>query len=433
MTVNIAVTPPVVDGAQLYSTNCASCHGSLANSSKQGSSTSNIQAAIDKDAGGMGYLNTLSSSEVQSIADALAVTPPPPADTDTIAPRINKFSLLKNSTSLTVPILSLIAYDNVGVTGYALTETPYAPTSGWTDTVPTSYTFSSAGKNTLYAWAMDEAGNVSNGRRARITIKTIGPAASEASDTKAPKVKGFGLPKNSTSLTVPILSLIAYDDVGVTGYAVTETSSAPTSGWTDTAPTSYTFSSEGKNTLYAWAMDEEGNVSKGRKASVQIILDDDGDEEELDDISKVESNEIVMLPAPDSQQIFTYDPIESTLRNSDLSIARPVSLSGVGDYISIKADIGRFAEPVDAYITLYSPSETSTEPVTIFTLEADGEFEFLSDEKEPWRKNVTNINEQAIDMHISTLLSGKYMLILEVTPVGRQDVYYHWITYFIVQ
>jgi hypothetical protein len=140
-----------------------------------------------------------------------------------------------------------------------------------------------------------------------------------------------------------------------------------------------------------------------------------------------------LIPLPAAQQIFAYDPVEASLRNSDLSVARPVSISGVKDYVRINVDIGQFAEPVDAYITLYSPSETNTEPVNAFTLKENGNFEFLSEVRMPWRSNVAGIQEKAIDMHLSTLLSGKYMVVFEVTPVGRQDVYYHWITYFIVQ
>ena len=67
-------TPPPVDGATLYTTNCAGCHGALESSTKQGRSASQIQSAIDANTGGMGGLSTLTTNEVQAIADALAGT-----------------------------------------------------------------------------------------------------------------------------------------------------------------------------------------------------------------------------------------------------------------------------------------------------------------------------------------------------------------------
>ena len=60
------------DGATLYASDCASCHGPLATSSRAGSSASQIQSAINSNTGGMGFLNTLSSTQVQAIASALA-------------------------------------------------------------------------------------------------------------------------------------------------------------------------------------------------------------------------------------------------------------------------------------------------------------------------------------------------------------------------
>lgn len=91
-------------------------------------------------------------------------------------------------------------------------------------------------------------------------------------DTPAPTVTSFSIPSSSSSLTVPITSFTATDNVGVTGYAVTESSTAPSSGWTPSAPSRYTFSSAGTKTLYAWAKDAAGNISAPRSASVEITL-----------------------------------------------------------------------------------------------------------------------------------------------------------------
>jgi len=63
--------PPPTDGVALYSQNCASCHGGLANSNKQGTSAALIQSAIDSNTGGMGSLAALNSQQIQTIAAAL--------------------------------------------------------------------------------------------------------------------------------------------------------------------------------------------------------------------------------------------------------------------------------------------------------------------------------------------------------------------------
>ncbi|MEQ1636111.1 MAG: hypothetical protein ABL903_05415 [Methylococcales bacterium] len=59
-------TPPPLDGAALYTTNCAGCHGT----SKKGSSASSIQSAINSNKGGMGSLKGLTSAEIAAIAAA---------------------------------------------------------------------------------------------------------------------------------------------------------------------------------------------------------------------------------------------------------------------------------------------------------------------------------------------------------------------------
>ncbi len=77
----LPAAPPVdptqpVDGAALYSTSCASCHGTLANTNKPGRTATAIQTAIDQNVGNMGFLSTLTTEEVQAIADVLPAAPP---------------------------------------------------------------------------------------------------------------------------------------------------------------------------------------------------------------------------------------------------------------------------------------------------------------------------------------------------------------------
>ena len=191
---------------------------------------------------------------------------------DTTAPVVTGFAIAPSSSSLTVPITTFTASDNVGVAGYLVTETsttPSASDAGWSGTKPAGYTFSSASSHTLYAWVKDAAGNIS----ASVSSTT----AITLPDVTPPAVTGFIIPLNSGSLTIPITSLTAGDNVSVTGYLVTETSATPAasdSGWSGSAPASYTFNSAGSKTLYAWVKDGAGNISAAYPATVSISVSD---------------------------------------------------------------------------------------------------------------------------------------------------------------
>ena len=60
-----------LDGASLYATNCSTCHGTLASSSKQNRTFAQIKAAISSNQGGMVSLGSLSDAQLQSISTAL--------------------------------------------------------------------------------------------------------------------------------------------------------------------------------------------------------------------------------------------------------------------------------------------------------------------------------------------------------------------------
>lgn len=184
---------------------------------------------------------------------------------ENVAPVVTAFTMPAISNSLTVPVSTFIASDNVAVTGYLLTETSNKPSygsTGWTSTPPTSYTFTSSGNRILYAWAKDAAGNVSGSA-----------AASTLVDTTPPTVTAFTTPVRSPSYEISISSLTATDNIGVTGYMVTETYAAPTpdaAGWVSTPPATYTFQVQGSRTLYVWAKDAAGNIS-ARKSNTIIV------------------------------------------------------------------------------------------------------------------------------------------------------------------
>ena len=171
------------------------------------------------------------------------------------APKVSDFGIPVQSSSLTVPVTIFTATDNVAVTGYLVTETPTAPSAtggGWSATAPASYSFTTSGAKTLYAWAKNAAGNISASKAAAVNIDT------------PPVVTIFRMPSTSSSLTVAITSLSTQDDNAVTGYLVTETSGVPSldaPGWSSVAPTSYTFDTMGTHTVYAFARDVAGNIS----------------------------------------------------------------------------------------------------------------------------------------------------------------------------
>ncbi len=68
--------PGQVNGAALYVTNCSSCHGPLATSSKLGVTAAQIQSAIQS-VGTMSFLSKLTTAQIQAIASALSSTPTP--------------------------------------------------------------------------------------------------------------------------------------------------------------------------------------------------------------------------------------------------------------------------------------------------------------------------------------------------------------------
>jgi hypothetical protein len=187
---------------------------------------------------------------------------------DTVPPTVRVFSIPATSNSLSVPITTFTADDNVGVTGYWVGESvtpPGASATGWSASLPINYTFATPGTKTLYAWAKDGADNVSTSLSASTTVTLA--------DATPPTVTAFSIPGTFNSLTVPITAFTATDDVGVTGYMITESATTPmasAAGWSGTPLSSYVFASAGAKTLYAWAKDTAGNVSTALSAIVTV-------------------------------------------------------------------------------------------------------------------------------------------------------------------
>ena len=98
---------------------------------------------------------------------SLNTSPNPP---DTTLPVITSFTLPARSTSLTVAISALTATDNDTIAGFCLTETNSSTGCIWNDSAPSQYVFSSQGNKTLYAFAKDATGNVSQAVSSTVTV-----------------------------------------------------------------------------------------------------------------------------------------------------------------------------------------------------------------------------------------------------------------------
>lgn len=109
---------------------------------------------------------------------------------DSTKPTVSTFTATTPSASLNIPITAFTASDAVGVTGYKITTSatpPLAGDAGWTGTAPVTYTVASDGTYTLYPWAKDAVGNVSNvfGSPRTVLVDTAPPinlAASSPAD-----------------------------------------------------------------------------------------------------------------------------------------------------------------------------------------------------------------------------------------------------------
>jgi len=110
---------------------------------------------------------------------------------------------------------------------------------------------------------------------ASVTLHIIGVKDIEPVDITSPVISSFTIPSAYTSLTIPILTFTATDNLAVTGYKLTETPTAPLVsdiGWKTSAPTTYAFSQSGIKALYAWTKDAAGNISNSVYRSVTITL-----------------------------------------------------------------------------------------------------------------------------------------------------------------
>lgn len=184
---------------------------------------------------------------------------------DTEAPVAAFAAPVANSTVNGSVNVAALASDNVGVSRVeffvngALQATASAAPYGFNwNTVQVAN-----GSYTLIAKAYDATGNVG---QSTISVNVL-------NDFAAPVVTAFSLPAKS-GMVATVSSFAATDNVQVTGYLITEQSTAPAasdSRWNQVAPASFTFSGIGNRTAYAWAKDASGNVSLSKSALCNVV------------------------------------------------------------------------------------------------------------------------------------------------------------------
>lgn len=199
-----------------------------------------------------------------------------PLSNDSVAPSVNAgFAATTPVNTLTVPITSFGATDNVGgsgIAGYMITTSstpaPLASDAGWSATAPTSYTVPAAGTYTLYPWAKDGGGNVSPLYGSPVTVVV---------DMTAPTVATFTVNTPSGSRNIPIVALTGTDvGTSVSRYLITTTNTQPAAGaagWSATAPTTFPVAADGTYTLYPWVKDAAGNVSLLSGLTRTVVVD----------------------------------------------------------------------------------------------------------------------------------------------------------------
>jgi len=229
---------------------------------------------------------------------------------------------------------------------------------------------------------------------------------------------------------VSITAFSATDTIGIIGYRVSESRRFTDDDWSSTPPSNYTFDSSGNKVLYAQARDAAGNISKVASEKVRITLPAGGDNK---DQGQGLSKDTLTTQAV--QRVAAYDSTADPVISADLLKAKPVAVGAIaegGSILTLEVGLGKLQFPVDAYLTLYSPSE-SGEPVNAYTLNAQNEFEPLVDTKQVWRAGVTALQEVISETPAAELVPGKYMIVFEIKMQGSTELYHSWMTSFMIQ
>jgi len=130
--------------------------------------------------------------------------------------------------------------------------------------------------NTLYTAAISGVKDLTGNSLAVPLAFSFTTEAAPVPDTIPPIVTQFTIPAASNSLTIPVTAFAATDNKAVTGYYLAAVATPPlanAAGWSGSPQASYTFANEtvdGVQTLYAFAKDAAGKVSRGVAAKVTL-------------------------------------------------------------------------------------------------------------------------------------------------------------------
>jgi hypothetical protein len=108
---------------------------------------------------------------------------------------------------------------------------------------------------------------------ARWTTNFSGSLPTMEYTSDVPSVTAFTIPSTSATRNISISSFTGTDDVGVTGYIITDNSTTPTEGdsrWAGSAQTAYNCYRDGSVTLYAWVRDADGQISSYASATTTV-------------------------------------------------------------------------------------------------------------------------------------------------------------------
>jgi hypothetical protein len=184
----------------------------------------------------------------------------------------NNGSNLTITLDTTAPVVSVPANATLEATGpggatFTFTATatdlvaPLNPTAVCT---PASGFMFPLSTTTVTCSATDTAGNTGS-NTFTVTVQ----------DTTAPTVNAFSASSPSTNLNIPITAFTASDSVGVTGYMVSTAANPPAAndtGWSGSAPSSFTVTGLGSYTLYPWVKDAAKNVSVPFSSPVGVVV-----------------------------------------------------------------------------------------------------------------------------------------------------------------
>lgn len=234
-TVSVSTAWATSNTATITSTNATHYAVTTTNTAPStGWQTSNV---FNLTANGTYYAWARSATNTVSASKSFAVS-----RVDTTKPIVTTVTVPANwATSSTITITG--SDEGSGIAAYAVTTGgSSAPVSGW----QTGNSFTFAANGSYNAWIKDNAGNVSVGYSFEITKV----------DTTAPVISEVDMPADWVAEAE--IAVIASDaGSGITGYALSTSSTAPVTGWQ--IGNRFTLTANG--TYYVWVRDGAGNTA----------------------------------------------------------------------------------------------------------------------------------------------------------------------------